>query len=56
MKPVTLLMHKLENHRKAIKPALETAMLLWVTCGRRLGKSFLTFLQLWSGAVTGPAC
>jgi len=29
---------------------------LWVTCGRRLGKNFLTFLQHWSGAVTCPAC
>src|SRR6516162_7666334 len=25
---------------------------LWVTCGRRLGKNFLTLLQHWSGAVT----
>ena len=25
-------------------------------CGRRLGKSFLTLLQHWSGAVTCPAC
>jgi len=24
--------------------------------GRRLGKSFLTLLQHWSGAVTCPAC
>ena len=30
--------------------------LLWVTCGRRPGKCFLTFLQHWSGAVTCPAC
>ena len=29
---------------------------LWVTCGRRHGKNFLTFLQYWSGAVTCPAC
>jgi hypothetical protein len=29
---------------------------LWVTCGRRPGKNFLTFLQHWSGAVTCPAC
>jgi hypothetical protein len=29
---------------------------LRVTCGRRLGKNFLTFLQHWSGAVTCPAC
>jgi hypothetical protein len=29
---------------------------LWVTCGRRLGKNFLTKLQHWSGAVTCPAC
>src|SRR5262249_40130327 len=29
---------------------------LWVTCGRRLGKNFLTLLQHWSGAVTCPAC
>ena len=29
---------------------------IWVTCGRRLGKSFLRFLQHWSGAVTCPAC
>src|SRR5262245_25074342 len=28
----------------------------WVTCGRRLGKNFLTLLQHWSGAVTCPAC
>jgi hypothetical protein len=28
----------------------------WVTCGRRPGKNFLTFLQHWSGAVTCPAC
>jgi hypothetical protein len=28
---------------------------LWVTCGRRLGKDFLTFSS-WSGAVTCPAC
>jgi putative transposase len=27
-----------------------------VTCGRRLGKNFLTLLQHWSGAVTCPAC
>jgi hypothetical protein len=27
-----------------------------VTCGRRRGKNFLTFLQHWSGAVTCPAC
>ena len=27
-----------------------------VTCGRRPGKNFLTFLQHWSGAVTCPAC
>ena len=26
-----------------------------VTCGRRPGKDFLTFLQHWSGAVTCPA-
>jgi hypothetical protein len=25
--------------------------LQWVTCGRRPGKNFLTFLQHWSGAV-----
>jgi hypothetical protein len=25
---------------------------LWVTCGRRPGKNFLTFLQHWLGAVT----
>ena len=31
-------------------------VMLWVTCGRRLGKNFLTFLQHWSGAVTCPAC
>ena len=30
--------------------------LLWVTCGRRPGKCFLTLLQHWSGAVTCPAC
>jgi len=29
---------------------------VWVTCGRRPGKNFLTFLQHWSGAVTCPAC
>jgi len=29
---------------------------LRVTCGRRHGKNFLTFLQHWSGAVTCPAC
>ena len=29
---------------------------LWVTCGRRLGKNFLTSLQHWSGAVMCPAC
>ena len=29
---------------------------LWVTCGRRPGKNFLTLLQHWSGAVTCPAC
>jgi hypothetical protein len=28
---------------------------LWVTCGRRRGKDFLTVLQHWSGAVTCPA-
>jgi hypothetical protein len=28
----------------------------WVTCGRRPGKNFLTFVQQWSGAVTCPAC
>src|SRR5262245_14377087 len=33
-----------------------TACPLWVTCGRRLGKNFLTLLQHWSGAVTCPAC
>jgi transposase len=27
-----------------------------LTCGRRHGKHFLTFLQHWSGAVTCPAC
>jgi hypothetical protein len=27
-----------------------------VTCGRRLGKSFVTLLQGWAGAVTCPAC
>jgi hypothetical protein len=27
-----------------------------VTCGRRVGKNFLTFLQHRSGAVTCPAC
>ena len=32
------------------------AMPLWVTCGRRLGKNFLTQLQHWSGAVMCPAC
>ena len=26
-----------------------------VTCGRRLGKHFLTLMQHWSGAVTCPA-
>ena len=31
-------------------------MSLWVTCGRRPGKDFLTLLQHWSGAVTCPAC
>ena len=30
--------------------------LLWVACGRRLSKSFLTLLQHWSGAVTCAAC
>jgi hypothetical protein len=29
---------------------------LRVTCGRRPGKNFLTFVQHWSGAVTCPAC
>ncbi|HEY6384005.1 MAG TPA: hypothetical protein VIY07_19635, partial [Pseudolabrys sp.] len=29
---------------------------LWVMCGRRLGKNFLTQLQHWSGAVMCPAC
>ena len=29
---------------------------VWVTCGRRHGKNFLTLLQHWSGAVTCPAC
>ena len=29
---------------------------LWVTCGRRHGKSFLTLLQHWSGAVICAAC
>src|SRR5262249_5175126 len=29
---------------------------LWVMCGRRLGKNFLTLLQHWSGAVMCPAC
>jgi|HubBroStandDraft_6_1064221.scaffolds.fasta_scaffold1203200_1 hypothetical protein len=33
-----------------------TELPLWVTCGRRPGKNFLTFLQHWSGAVTCPAC
>jgi len=28
---------------------------LWVMCGRRLGKNFLTLLQRWSGAVMCPA-
>jgi hypothetical protein len=28
---------------------------LWVMCGRRLGKNFLTLLQHWSGAVMCPA-
>ena len=31
-------------------------LIAWVTCGRRLGKSFLTEVQHWSGAVTCPAC
>jgi len=30
--------------------------MLWVTCGRRPGKDFLTVLQHWSGVVTCPAC
>jgi glutathione S-transferase len=30
--------------------------LRWITCGRRPGKNFLTFVQHWSGAVTCPAC
>src|SRR5262249_48155188 len=29
---------------------------LWVMCGRRLGKNFLTLLQHWSGAVMCPTC
>ena len=30
---------------------------VWVMCGRRLiGKSFLTLMQHWSGAVMCPAC
>jgi hypothetical protein len=29
---------------------------LWVMCGRRPGKNFLTLLQHWSGAVMCPAC
>jgi hypothetical protein len=29
---------------------------LWVMCGRRLGKNFLTLLQHWSGAVMCAAC
>jgi len=41
------------RHQLDIEP--ETP-LLWVTCGRRLGKNFLTVLQHWSGAVTCPAC
>src|SRR5215813_11727898 len=41
----------------AIKPILlKRECPLWVTCGRRLGKNFLTLLQHWSGAVTCPAC
>ena len=30
--------------------AIRLRLRLWVTCGRRLGKNFLTFLQHWSGA------
>ena len=31
-------------------------LLVWVTCGRRLGKSFVTWMQIWAGTVTCPAC
>jgi len=36
--------------------ASDDESLLWVTCGRRLGKSFVTLTQGWAGAVTCPAC
>src|SRR5262249_32141159 len=36
--------------------AMRLACPLWVMCGRRLGKNFLTLLQHWSGAVMCPAC
>jgi len=29
---------------------------LWVMCGRRPGKNFLTLMQHWSGAVMCTAC
>jgi hypothetical protein len=42
--------------REASQQQAATAEVLWVTCGRRRGKDFLTLLQHWSGAVTCPAC
>src|SRR5262249_43267008 len=38
------------------EPHFTMAEPLWVMCGRRLGKNFLTLLQHWSGAVMCPAC
>jgi aerobic-type carbon monoxide dehydrogenase small subunit (CoxS/CutS family) len=44
------------NDKRVSVDADPNTPLLWVTCGRRPGKNFLTFLQHWSGAVTCPAC
>ena len=43
----------LGQERNAARPSLGP---LWVMCGRRPGKNFLTFLQHWSGAVMRSAC
>src|SRR5262249_46152294 len=42
--------------RKLCCPGRGRECPLWVMCGRRLGKNFLTSVQHWSGAVMCPAC
>src|ERR1035441_655201 len=48
--------NKMTPERRALLGSVSPGRPLWVMCGRRLGKNFLSLLQHWSGAVMCPAC